>query len=118
MEEIMFVKKQTVMPRTALIDQLKESGFTIELEKAIEDYIKYGELGTVIIPYDDCDDFNLYEERYKLNDLVKSTMMLKHHSIAAGIIRVNNIAASYTIPMKDAYDILMSKRDRRDYESE
>jgi len=86
-----------------------ESGLPNEdLFDLIAGYLEEDKLGTVLIPYDDTDEYSNNGFRLKLNGFLRNYFMLPSFQIASNLVKVNNMIIIYGISAQDALETLKS----------
>lgn len=100
------------MINTMLIERMKTEDLSNEfLAEICVEVLKEEPFGSVVIPYDDTDDFDLTDLRYKIKKAVRDEFLLPSYSSAQTLVKVNNIACVYDCDSKTAWDILNFRFD-------
>jgi len=82
-----------------------------ELIEDIVMYLKSGEIGTLIIPFDDMEHVSLEDFRYRLRGDIRDALMLPSYGVVHKLVKTNNISATYGCSVDTAISIMNMKGD-------
>jgi ABC-type proline/glycine betaine transport system ATPase subunit len=106
------------MVGTDLIMNFKSGLPDDDIFDSIIAYLENEQYGSEMIPYDDTDEFDNSDFRFKLNSILREHFLLPSYQVASNMVKVNNIMCIYNISAKDAMDHLLSyskeKRSKND----